>query len=199
MQLDMLLSQLREAQHKKWSFPLRISSVNVTKLMYNFIFCAVGKGMNLEGMLGNWWKIGLGESGMCVSCYRFLHKTLVALTNWLKLPTNNIFFEYIISKFLCESSLCVSDRNDAENYQRRIRWSVSLCIQSEYAKIRTSKNSVLGHFSRSSNENNNIPISGEEMQTFQYGSRNKNTIHFKTLEPNIFFSNFALLSCFWIF
>ena len=195
----MLLSQLREAQHKKWSFPLRISSINVTKLMYNFFFCAVGKGMNLEGMLGNWWKIGLGESGMCASCYRFLHKTLVALTNWHKLTTNNTVIEYIISKSLYESFLCVSDRNDAENYQRRIRWSVSLRIQSEYGKIQTRKNSVLGHFSRSSNENNNIPIFGEEMQAFQYGSRKKNTIHFKTVEPNIFLSNFALSSCFWIF
>ena len=167
--------------------------------MYNLFFCAVGKGMNIEGMLGNWWKIGLGESGMCVSCYRFLHKTLVALTNWHKLTTNNTVIEYIISKSLYESFLCVSDRNDAENYQRRIRWSVSLRIQSEYGKIQTRKNSVLGHFSRSSNENNNIPISGEEMQAFQYGSRKKNTIHFKTVEPNIFLSNFALSSCFWIF
>ena len=154
--------------------------------MYNFIFCAVGKRINLEGMLGNWWKIGLGESGMSVSYCRFLHKTLIALTNWHKLTTSNTLFVYIICKSLCESSLCVSDRNDAENYQRRIRWSVSLRIQSEYGKIQTRKNSVLGHFSRSSNENNNIPISGEEMQAFQYGSRNKNTIHFKIVEPNIF-------------
>ena len=34
--------EFRIALHKKWSFPLRTSSVNVTKsLMENFVFCAV--------------------------------------------------------------------------------------------------------------------------------------------------------------
>ena len=38
------------------------------------------------------------------------------------------------------------------------RYEASVCIQSEYGKIRTRNNSVFGHFSRSDTHNNNFKL-----------------------------------------
>ena len=42
MDIEKVFDSLDDTLHKKWSFPLTISSVNVTtEEMENFIFCAV--------------------------------------------------------------------------------------------------------------------------------------------------------------
>ena len=38
------------------------------------------------------------------------------------------------------------------------RYEASVCIHSEYGKIRTRNNSVFGHFSRSDTHNNNFKL-----------------------------------------
>ena len=43
-------------RHEKWSFPLRISSVNVIKsLMENFIFCKVSRYQTLDQKIHGFW------------------------------------------------------------------------------------------------------------------------------------------------
>ena len=54
-------------------------------------------------------------------------------------------------------------------------WSVFFCIQSEYRKIRTTKNSVFGHFSRSvqiKDLNNSLKRLESDVQTVKTANNN---------------------------
>ena len=64
--------------------------------------------------------------------------------------------EFCFTEFIwfCLLTLTISKRRDYTHCGKFVQiwsyfWSVFSCIQSEYRKIRTRKNSVFGHFSRS--------------------------------------------------
>ena len=67
--------------------------------------------------------------------------------------SNDYFLDYAIEQFLTK----IRSLYPKSQYRHCVKsvqiwsffWSVFSCIQGEYRKIRTRKNSVFGHFSRS--------------------------------------------------
>ena len=79
-----------EALHKKWSFPLKISSVNVTKSTENFIFCEV--------------KMNDARSKVIVEVNEVVVQVVVLMGVWIKVK--RIYEEMKVEKMILVKRVC---------------------------------------------------------------------------------------------
>ena len=176
-----------ESLDKKWSFPLRISSVNMTKSRGNYDLVTFIKEI-LNGKLyilcviisfsfTQFWSF-VGTRNKLQHSRNFLNNFFAYLSSFMLI--RNMYYcekqfltafshiSWILKqsganfKFFESSSIALShilwvleQSETCKNYcVKNVQigsffLSVFSCIQSEYRKIRTGKNSVFGHFSRS--------------------------------------------------
>ena len=78
---------------KKWIFPLRISSVNVTKSAGNFIFCAMQfiYYCTIHELINQFWHYHQQDVAACFK--KVIHcNFFIVFPIWLKIFRSNIFF-----------------------------------------------------------------------------------------------------------